>query len=233
MDDANDLDVLIDEMLTIDWGSRFESFSDRDLRFLNGFNDFGWQLGNRAFFRSPSSLRIGLGTQLDHAGTEALEIAGVTLRQSWQAGDLVNHERIVKILRSNVVEGVDHADTVALLDDLASRFAAALAEPMMNFVDGEDLVAGRWPRIIEHVTAADVLSNWLYGGVIHRDPKKVAAMQVWSPAQYEWSAIKATTRIARVVLATHVLVRGVLGVLEVDRRSMSGPGVTATTRKPR
>ena len=233
MDDVKDMDELIDELLAVDWGSRFESFRARELRILNGFNDFGWRLGNRSFFASSCRLHIGDGIQLDHAGTEALELAGVTLRQSWQRKDLVNHERVVKLLRERAANGVDYAQTIALLDDLDRRFAAALAEPMMTFVDAEDLRAGRWPKVVEHVTAADVLDNWLHGGVVHLDPKKAAAMKVWSSAQYEWSAIKATTRIAQVVLATHVVVRGALGVLDDDRRVTSGPGVTATTSKPR
>jgi hypothetical protein len=232
MNDAKDLDVVIAELLTVDWVSRFESFAARELRILNGFNEFGWRLGNRSFFASPSRLHVGDETHLNHAGTEALELAGVTLRQSWQPKDLVNHERVIKLLRERAADGVDQPGTLAFLDDLDRRFASALGEPMMTFVDADDLAAGRWPKVIEHVTAADVLDNWLHSGVIHLDLKKAAAMKVWSSTQYEWSALKATTRIARVVLATHVVVRGALGVLDQDRRVTSGPGVTATTTGP-
>lgn len=100
----------------------------------------------------------------------------------------------------------------------------------MTFVDAEDLGAGRWPRVVEHVTAAHVLDDWLHGIVVRTVPKKAEAVEVWSSAQYEWAVVMATTRITKVVLATHVVVRG---ALNEDRRVTAGPGVTGTTVDPR
>lgn len=233
MHGTDDLHEFTDELLDVDWEPRFESFTAREQRRLDGFNTFGWRLGNRSFFRSPARLHVGAETRLDHAGTEALENAATTLRQTWQAKDLTNHEKVVGVLRERVTDGDGRGHTLGVLDELDRRFADALADPRMTFVDAEDLRAGRWPRVVENVTAAQVFDDWLHGIVVHTAPKKAEAVAVWSPAQYEWEVVMATTRITRVVLATHVVVRGALGVLHEDRRLTSGPGVTATTAGPR
>jgi hypothetical protein len=68
---------------------------------------------------------------------------------------------------------------------------------------------------------------------VHLSPKKAAAVADWPAHQYEWSVVKAVRGIARVVLATHVIVRAALGVLDEDRRVTTGPGVTATSVVPR
>lgn len=232
MHGTDDLHAFTDGLLDVDWESRFESFNRRERLRLDGFNTFGWRLGNRAFFRFPARLHVDDETRLDHAGTEALENAATTLRQVWQPKDLVNHTKVVAVLRERAA-GDDRAHTLDVLDELDRRFAEALAEPRMTFVDAEDLRAGRWPRVVEHVTAAQVLDDWLHGIVVHTVPKKAEAVEVWSSAQYEWEVVMATTRITKVVLATHVVVRGALGVLDEDRRVTSGPGVTATTVDPR
>lgn len=233
MHETDDLHALTDELLQVDWKLRFESFTPREKRRLAGFNTFGWRLGNRSFFRSSARLHVGTETRLDHAGTEALENAATTLRQTWQAKDLTNHAKVVEVLRERAVEGDDRDHTLSVLDELNRRFTEALAEPRMTFVDAEDLRAGRWPRVVAHVTAAQLLDDWLHGIVVHTVPAKGAAVDIWSPAQYEWEVSKATIRLSRVVLATHVVVRGALGVLSEDRRVTSGPGITATSAGPR
>ncbi|HEX8102143.1 MAG TPA: hypothetical protein VF533_06005 [Solirubrobacteraceae bacterium] len=223
MDTTAELHEFTYDLLDTDWGSRFESFSARELRILRGFNDFGWQLGNRSFFRSTARLTVGAETELDHAGTEALELAATTLRQAWQRNDVGNHDRVLDILRERAT-GAEKDETLAVLNELASRFEETRSQPLMAFVNDDDLRAGRWPRREKDVTAAEVLDNWLHGTRVHLDPPKAAAVKRWSPAQYEWSVIKATTRLTRVVLATHVVVRGALGVLDEDRRTISGSG---------
>jgi hypothetical protein len=229
-----DYDDLIDELLSIEWGSRFESFSGRDRRILSGFNRFGWQLGNRAFFRSSAHLQVAATTTLTHAGTEALELAAITLRQSWQPKDVANHNRVLDILRANVAEDEDGAHTRRLLDELGDRFAAARAETLMKFVDPEDLKqigtpGSRMPRVVKELGADEVLDDWLHGCVVHGDPGKALAVARWPRTSYEWSAIKAVSRITRAVLATHVVTRGALGVLLEDHRAKAGPGITATS----
>jgi hypothetical protein len=87
--------------------------------------------------------------------------------------------------------------------------------------------------VVAHVTAAQVLDDWIHGIVVHTVPKKAEAVEVWSPAQYEWEVIEAVAGLTRIVLATHVVVRGALGVLDEDHRVTSGPGITATTTGPR
>ena len=232
MHGTDDLHAFTDELLDVDWEPRFESFNRREQLALDGFNTFGWRLGNRWFFRAPARLHLGAQTRLDHAGTEALENAATTLRQAWQPKDLVNHTKVVGVLRDRAV-GDDRDHTVGVLDELDRRFTAELAEPRMTFVDADDLRAGRWPRVVAHVTAAQVLDDWLHGIVVHTVPKKAEAVEVWSPAQYEWEVIEAVAGLTRIVLATHVVVRGALGVLDEDRRVTSGPGITATTTGPR
>ncbi len=232
MHSAKDLDTLTDELLAMDWGSRFESFKARDLRRLNGFNTFGWRLGNRAFFRESTRFHFGERTTLDHAGTELLENAGTALRQTWQPKDIANHEKVLDVLREHAA-GDDRDDTIAVLDELGRRFAAELAEPRMKIVSAEDLEAGRWPRIVEEITADTVLDNWIHGIVVHTVPAKAEQVQIWSPVQYEWEVVKAVTGLTRIVLATHVVVRGALGVLDEDHRVTSGPGITATSIGPR
>lgn len=229
MHGTDDLHALIDELLDVDWEPRFESLTPREERRLDAFNTFGWRLGNRSFFRSPARLHVGTETRLDHAGTEALENAATTLRQTWQAKDLTNHAKVVDVLRRRAAGGDDHDHTFSVLNELDQRFVDALAEPRMTFVDADDLRAGRWPRVVAHVTAAQVLDDWLHGIVVHTVPVKAEAVDVWSPAQYEWEVAKATIKLSRIVLATHVVVRGALGVLHEDRRVTSGPGITATT----
>lgn len=231
MEAVKNLHVLVGKLLSTAWGSRFEPFTPRELRILNGFNDFGWQLGNRSFFASPCRIHVGTETRLEHAGTEALELAGITLRQAWLPKDVGHHGRVLRILRKRVADGDDHADTLMILDDLERRFGAALAEPLMTLVDADDLRARRWPKVVAEITAAEVLDSWLHGTVVHLNPEKAAAVKRWSPVQYEWTAIKATTSLTRIVLATHVVVRGALGVLEQDRRAASGPGITATAAR--
>ena len=229
-----DYDVLVDELLSIEWGSRFESFSAKERRILEGFNTFAWQLGNRSFFRSRSRLHVGVSTELSHAGTEALELAGMTLRQSWQPKDPGCHERVIDILRRNVSDSPTWTRTEALLDEFHKGFCAARSSELMTFVDPEDLKqvgtpGSRMPRTVKALTAAEVLDDWLHGVVVHSsDPKKAAAVALWPAPSYEWSVIKAVTSITRAVLATHVVVRGALGVLYEDRRVRTGPGVTAT-----
>lgn len=229
-----DYEDLTAELLSIEWASRFETFTDREQRILGGFNEFGWQLGNRVFFRSPAQIQMAEAVTLAHAGTEALELAAVTLRQSWQRNDLANHGRVLKILRSRVDEDEDGAHTRRLVDELAARFAAARAARLMGLVDPEDLKqvgtpGSRMPLIVRHITADEVLDDWLHGCVVHSDPVKAAAVARWSPSTYEWSIIKAVHGITRAVLATHVVTRGALGELLEDRRVTSGPGVTATS----
>ncbi len=230
-----DHDVLVDELLSIEWGTRFESFSVRDRRILHGFNAFGWQLGNRSFFRSRSRLHVGADTELSHAGTEALELAAITLRQSWQPNDLGCHERVVDILRRNVADGPERTATEALLDELDRSFRAARSSELMAFVDPEDLKqvgtpGSRMPRTVKALTADEVLDDWLHGKVVHSgDSKKAAAIALWPAPSYEWSVIKAVTSITRAVLTTHVVVRGALGILHEDWRVRTGPGITTTT----
>jgi hypothetical protein len=228
MHGTDDLHARIDELLDIDWKLRFEPFTSRDERRLEGFNTFGWRLGNRSFFRSAARLHVGTETRLDHAGTEALENAATTLRQTWQAKDLANHAKVVDVLRARAA-GDDREHTLSVLDELDRRFVDALAEPRMTFVAAEDLRAGRRPRVVAHVTAEQVLDDWLNGIVVHTVPAKAKAVDVWSSAQYEWEVAKAAIKLSHVVLATHVVVRGALGVLHEDRRVASGPGITATT----
>jgi hypothetical protein len=229
-----DYDDLTDELLSIEWASRFESFTDRERRILGSFNEFGWQLGNRAFFRSPAQMQMAETVMLTHAGTEALELAAITLRQSWQPNDIANHERVLHILRGKVDEDEDGAHTRRLLDELDARFAATRAAKLMGLVDPVDLKqvgtpGSRMPRIVQHITADEVLDDWLHGCVVHGDPVKAAAVARWSPSAYEWSIIKAVRGITRAVLATHVVTRGALGELLEDRRVTSGPGITATS----
>lgn len=231
MHGTDDLRALTDELLDIDWKARFESFTPREKRQLDGFITFGWRLGNRVFFQSPARLHVGTEVRLDHAGTEALENAATTLRQTWQAKDLTNHTKVVEVLQGRVADGDDREHTFSVLDELERRFDEAQAEPRMTFVDAEDLRAGRWPRVVKQVTAAQVLDDWLHGIVVHTVPAKAEAVDVWSLAQYEWEIAKATIKLSRIVLATHVVVRGALGVLHDDRRATSGPGITATSPK--
>jgi hypothetical protein len=177
-------------------------------------------------------LQIAAETRLDHAGTEALELAATTLRQTWQKADLACHDRVIATLAGRA-SGPERDTTLRVLTTLSNQFEAALDAPLMDLVDHDDLMAGRWPRVIEHVSAQDVLDNWLNGTRVHLNPEKAAQVAVWSASQYEWSVIRATTSIAKVVLATHVVVRGALGVLDEDRRVTSGPGITATSVGPR
>ena len=93
-----DFDVFVDDLLAVDWVPRFESFTTRERRILDGFVDFGWLLGNRSFFRSVIRLQVAAETRLDHAGTEALELAATTLRQTWQRADLARHDRVIATL---------------------------------------------------------------------------------------------------------------------------------------
>jgi hypothetical protein len=229
MHGTDDLHGLIDGLLDIDWKPRFESLTPREERRLNGFKTFGWRLGNRSFFGSPARLQVGTETRLDHAGTEALENATTTLRQTWQAKDLTNHAKVIDVLRGRAANGDNRDHTLSVLNELDRRFGDALAEPRMTFVDAEDLRAGRWPRVVAHVTAAQVLDDWLHGIVVHTVPAKAEAVDVWSPAQYEWEVAKATIKLSHIERATHVVVRGALGVLHEDRRVTSGPGITART----
>ncbi len=53
-----DIGELADHLLSIEWGSRFESFATKETAFLARYNDFGWLLGNRSFFREPSRLSV-------------------------------------------------------------------------------------------------------------------------------------------------------------------------------
>jgi hypothetical protein len=233
MHGTQDLHAFTDELLGVDWTPRFESFEPKERDRLIAFNTWAWRLGNRSFFQKPARLHVGAETTLDHAGTEALENAATTLRQSWQRSDLVNHDKVLGVLRGRIGVGDDRGHTAGVLEELARRFEAELAEPRMTFVDADDLRAGRWPRVVEHVTAAKVLDNWIHGIVVHTVPKKAEQVEVWSAAQYEWEVVKAVTGLTRVVFATHVVVRGALGMLDEDRRITSGPGITATTAGPR
>jgi len=160
-----------------------------------------------------------------------LELAAITLRQAWQKGD-TPHEKVTAILRGRAT-GEDRDETVEMLDALDALFDARRGETLMSFVDGEDMDAGRWPKTIRDITAAEVLDHWTNGTSVHLSPKKAAAAAACPAHQYEWSVVKAVTRLARVVLATHVIVRGALGVLGEDRRVTTGPGVTATSVVPR
>lgn len=199
--------------------------------FLRRYNDFAWLLGNRSFFREPARLSVSASTTLTHAGTESLELAAITLRQAWQKGD-TPHEKVVMYLRGRAA-GEHVVDTVELLDALDEHFECRRGQTLMSLVDGADMDAGRWPKTIRDITAAEVLDCWTNGTSVHLSPKKAAAVAEWPAHQYEWSVVKAVTRITRVVLATHVVVRGALGVLDEDRRVAAGVGVTATSVVPR
>jgi hypothetical protein len=227
----DDIGELTDALLAIEWGPRFESFTAKEVAFLGRYNDFAWLLGNRSFFREPARLSITASTTLTHAGTESLELAAITLRQAWQKGD-TPHEKMLTYLRGRAT-GEHRDETVELLDALDAHFDDRRGETLMSFVDGADLDAGRWPKTIQDITATEVLDCWVNGTSVHLSPKKAAAVAEWPAHQYEWSVVKAVTRIAKVVLATHVVVRGALGVLDEDRRVSTGVGVTATSIVPR
>ncbi len=155
----------------------------------------------------------------------------MTLRQAWQKGD-TPHEKVTTTLRGRAT-GEHRDETVGLLDALDTLFDLRRGETLMSLVDVEDMNAGRWPKTIRDITATEVLDHWTNGTSVHLSPNKAAAVAEWPAHQYEWSVVKAVRRIARVVLATHVVVRGALGVLDKDRRVTTGPGVTATSFVPR
>jgi len=218
-----DYHALFDELLSIEWSSRFESFDARERRILTGFNDFGWQLGNRSFFHTPIRFHMGSAVTLTHAGTEALELAATTLRKSWLPKEIANHERAIKILRGRICADEDGAQTARVLDTLEANFCAARAEELMTLVDPEDLKLigtpnARLPRTIQAISAEMVLDDWLHGIVVHGDPRKADAVARWSPSAYEWSAVKAVCSITEAVFATHIVTRGAMGVLLEDRR---------------
>ena len=122
---------LTDDLLAVEWGPRFESFTTKETVFLARYNDFAWLLGNRSFFREPSRLSVTASTTLTHAGTESLELAAITLVKAWQKGD-TPHEKVTAILRGRAT-GEDHDETVEMLDALDALFEARRGETLMSY----------------------------------------------------------------------------------------------------
>jgi hypothetical protein len=206
---------VFDTLVETNWTSRFESFTDDELRRLRLYDQLADELGRRSFFSSPQRLSVKLSVEesysrLEHAGEDSLRSMAMTFRHVWQPGEPANFDSIRSLLRSRAAPSRAGAEAVGLLDVLGKRFKEARREEMMKHV-WEDDPMGKPKKVFR---ASQVVDDWINGYAFHKDSDKAERVASWSPTQYEWTLTKAINEFAGVIWELHIVVMGALSAVD-------------------
>lgn len=208
---------LFDTLVETDWSSRFESFTEDELRTLRLYDRLAHELGQRTFFQSPQRLSVKASDEesyerLEHAGEDSLRSMAMTFRQLWQQGEPANFESVRAILRRRVAPSAEGAEALALVDALGRSYKDARREVLMKHVWQDDPMGK--PK--EVFRTARVVDDWLNGFAFHSDADKAKRVESWSPTSYEWSLIKAINDLAGVMWEMHIVVMGALAAVQEE-----------------
>jgi hypothetical protein len=185
-----------------DLGSRFESFTSGDLRVLELYDRLCSELGKSTFFNARVMFRFGAGTELTHAGFDALRSMAMSFRQLWLQKEPAQFHRVLRVLREHTKPSNGAFDVVLVLDELGRRYKDARREVLMKHVwEGDPFGEPK-----ETFDAERVINDWLNSGLFHTDSEAVARVTSWSPTAYEFSVIKALHHVTGVMWELHLMV---------------------------
>lgn len=206
---------VFDTLVETDWNSRFESFTDDELRRLRLYDQLAPELGRRSFFSSPQRLSVKSSAEesysrLDHAGEDSLRSMAMTFRHLWQPGEPANFESIRSLLRDRAAPSPPGAEAVKLLDVLGKRFKDVRRKEMLKHVWADEPMG----KPIKVFRATQVVDDWLNGYAFHKDTDKAERVASWSATQYEWSLIKAIHDFAGVMWELHIVLMGAVAAAE-------------------
>jgi hypothetical protein len=195
------------KLAAIEWGSRFESFSEDALGTLRLYDERCTELGTSSFNTGPIRFTVAKKMELEHAGKDALRSMSMAFRQVWMSGEPAQFHVVLRLLRENVDPSVTHEPgALAILAELGRRFREANRQEMMKHV-WADKPMGKPIRVFR---ARQVIEDWFYSGPFHTDGEKVKRVRSWSPIAYEWSFIKAVIAVMDPILDLHVIVASIL-----------------------
>lgn len=204
--------TLFDALAAMDVRPRFESFDDSDLDLLARYHHVCRALGSSTFLSNPVRFSVKAAPdesyeRLDHAGRDPLRSMAMDFRQLWMKKEPARFHAVLNVLRRGVATSSPLAEnTRTVLDHLGRRHRDERNTSLMKHVWADDPMG---PPIREF-TAEHVIDDWLYGGAFHFDADAAGRVASWSPVAYEWSLVKALTRIAGVCWELDLLVGATL-----------------------
>lgn len=200
-----------------DLGSHFEPFTSGDLRVLELYDRLCGELGESTFFNAKVMFRFGPGTELIHAGFDALRSMAMSFRQLWLQKEPAQFHRVLRVLREHAKPASGAFDIVVVLDGLGRRYKAARREVLMKHVwEGDPFGEAK-----ETFDAERVINDWLNSGLFHTDNEAVARVTSWSPTAYEFSVIKALHHVTGVMWELHLVVVAALANTEPENAAVA------------